>query len=144
MRRVDSARINDGTIELVDLSASLQATIQAVGVVIPHTFAVGGDIVVPSGDTDYIPPFFVNVPSGKLVNLVSCRHRINSGTSATVKVQRNGVDVTGFTGISVTTTATTTNPADIAIANNDMIAIVVTAISGTPRSLSFTLFLEYI
>ena len=108
-----------------------------------HTFTIGGEVFVPSGDVDYVVPFFVPVYAGTYVKLVRARYRINSGTSATVKLQKNGVDITGFTGISVTTTAATTNPADVSLADDDLIALVVTAVSGNPKNLTFTLVLEH-
>jgi hypothetical protein len=108
-----------------------------------HTFAVGGTIAVPSGDTDFIPPFFISKMAGQTVKLVKARYRINGGTSATVKLQNNGSDITGFTGMSVTTTTAETDPTDVTLADNDLIALVVTAVSGTPKNLSVTLVLEH-
>lgn len=110
---------------------------------IPHTWAISGEIAVPSGDTDYIIPFFVSLASGQTAELVKARHRINSGTSVTAKLQKNGGDITGFTGISVTTTPTDTDPTDVTLSNNDMIALVVTAVAGTPQNMTFTIFIEY-
>jgi hypothetical protein len=108
-----------------------------------YTFAVGGTIAVPSGDTDYIPGFFVMVPTGQSSTIAQCRYKINSGTSATCKLQINGVDATGFTGISAATTAATTNPANVALADGDYVTLVVTAVAGTPKNLSFTVVLEH-
>lgn len=108
-----------------------------------HTFAIQGDIAVPSGDIDFVPPLFIPVATGRTVKLVKARHKINGGTNASVKLQKNGVDITGFTGITVTTTATTTDPADVTLADNDLIALVVTAVSGSPKNLSFTIVLEH-
>ena len=110
---------------------------------VPHTWAVPGEIKVPSGDTDFIVPFFVPVPSGRYAKIVACRYKINSGTSVTAKLQVNGSDATGFTGISVTTTAATTDPADVSLADGDRLALVVTAVSGTPKNMSFTVYLDY-
>lgn len=111
--------------------------------IVPHTFTVAGPVNVPSGQIDYLTPFFVKVPSTQTVKLVSARHRLNSGTSATVKVQVNGSDASGFTGISVTTTSADTDPADVTLNNNDTVSLVVTATSGSPQNMSFTVFLEY-
>lgn len=108
-----------------------------------HTWGISGEIKVASGDTDFLNPFFISLASGQSAKITSARHKINGGTSATVKVQKNGVDVTGFTGISVTTTSTTTNPADVTLAENDRLALVVTAVNGAPTNLSFTLFIEH-
>lgn len=107
-----------------------------------QTWTIGGYVNVAAGDVDYINPIFVSVATGQVLRLVACRHRINSGTSATVKLQHNGVDITGFTGISVTTTATTTDPADTTLADGDLLQLVVTAINGSPQNMSFSLFFE--
>lgn len=109
----------------------------------PHTFAISGEVLVPVGDLDFINPMFVPVAAGRTCKLVAARHKINSGTSATVKLQINGVDAAGFSSMTVTTTAATTDPADILLADGDRINLVVTAISGAPKNLSFTLYLEH-
>jgi hypothetical protein len=112
-------------------------------IVVPHTFVIGGPVNVQSGQIDYINPFFVRVPSTQTVKLISARHRINSGTSVTCKLQNNGVDIAGFTGMSVITTAADTDPADVTLFNNDLISLVVTATTGSPQNMSMTVFLEY-
>lgn len=106
-----------------------------------HTYTISGSIAVPSGDTDFICPFFVPVLSGTTVTLKRARHIINSGTSVTCKLQKNGADLSGYTGISVTTTAASTT-ADATLADNDKLALVVTAVAGSPKNLSFTLVFE--
>lgn len=106
-----------------------------------HTWTVSGEVKVPAGDTDFICPFFVPVLAGTTVTLKRARYVINSGTSVTAKLQKGGVDVTGYTGISVTTTAATTTQ-DAALADTDKLALVVTAVSGTPKNMSFSLFFE--
>ncbi len=109
---------------------------------IGHTYAIAGEIKVPSGDTDFIIPFFVGLASGQTAKIVKARHIINAGTSVTCKLQKNGSDITGFTSISVTTTVGSTDPTDVTIADDDKIALVVTGVSGTPKNLSFTIFFE--
>jgi hypothetical protein len=105
-----------------------------------HTWAVPGAIAVPSGATTYIPPMFVNVPAGAGGRtLTGVRAMIRAGTSVTFDVQRNGVGVVGLTGIVATTTPTSTMLATaLALADGDSIAIVVTAVAGTPDGLSMT------
>jgi hypothetical protein len=111
---------------------------------IPHTFTITNEVKTPSGDLYVILPFAVSKPDGQTIKIKKCIHKIFSGTSATVKLQKNGSDITGLTGISVTQTKTTTTPAsDILLANGDEIALVVTAVTGTPKNLYFTLSLEY-
>lgn len=108
-----------------------------------HTWAVQGEIKVPSGDTDYIPGFFPMVVSGQSLKVAKLRAKINSGTSATVKLQKNGSDLTGFTGITVGTGAATTAPTAQDVADGDYLALVVTGVSGTPKNLSATVVLEH-
>jgi hypothetical protein len=110
---------------------------------IGHTWAISGQIYVPNGDADYILPFFVSLATGQSAKLVKARYRINSGTSVTCKLQKNGVDIAGFTGMTVTTAATDTDPADVTLADNDMLALVITGLTGTPKNLTFTAFIEY-
>ncbi len=109
---------------------------------ISKTYAIGGEIKVPVGQTDFLAPFFVSVAAGQTIKLVKVRAQIQSGTSATVDVEINGTGATGFTGISVTTTPTNTDPADVALSDDDEVAIVVTGVSGTPQTMTVTLFLE--
>ena len=107
-----------------------------------NTFAIGGLISVASGDTDFIPPFFFQKNGNQTSVLKKVRHRINSGTSATVKLQKNAADITGYTGITVTTTPTTTTQ-DHTLADGDVIALVVTDVSGSPQNLTVTLVIEH-
>ena len=111
--------------------------------VIPHTWGIAGEIKVASGDTDFLNGFAVPVPATQTVRLLEAHYKINSGTSATVKLQNDGVDITGFTGMSVTTTAGNTTPSAVALSDNDVIAPVVTAVAGTPTNMRLTIYLEY-
>ena len=110
---------------------------------IGHTYTISGEIKVPVGDTDFINPFFVSVATGQTAKVVKVRYVINAGTSVTCKIQKNGADLTGFTSIAVTTTIGETDPSDQTLADNDKLALVVTAVSGTPKNLAFTIFIEY-
>lgn len=105
-----------------------------------YTWTIPDEVKVPSGDNNYIPGIFAAEAATDAISLISCRHRINSGTSATVKLQVNGTDATGFTGISVTTTSTTTNPADVPLADEDYIQPVVTAVVGTPKNMTLSVY----
>lgn len=110
--------------------------------IIGHTYAIPGEIKVPSGDTDFICPFFIHVPAGDEYVIVKTTYKINSGTSVTAKLQKNGSDITGYTGISITTTTASTTVSST-LADGDKIALVVTAVSGIPKNMSFTIFIEY-
>ena len=126
-----------------DGSATVSLASTTKTVVIPHTWAIAGEIKVASGDTDFLVPFSVPVPSGQTVKVTEARYFINSGTNCNVKIQKNGGDLTGFTNITVTTTPASTDPSDQTLADNDRLALVVNTVSGTPKNLSFTLYMEY-
>lgn len=120
------------------------AEFQLAAKTIPHTWAIYGAVAVPSGDTDFILPFFVPVPSGQGVVVVGARHKINSGTSVTATVNKNGSAITGLSALSITTTATTsTATAGNVCADGDALALVVSAVSGSPKNMTFTLYLKY-
>ena len=108
-----------------------------------HSWTIGGTLAVASGDTNFIPPFFVTNATGQTVSLARCVHKINSGTSATVDVEVNGTPATGFGSISVTTSKTVTNPADVELADGDEVALVVTAVDGSPKNMTFTVVLKH-
>lgn len=108
------------------------------------TYAIPGTINLPSGDTDYICPFFIKLAPGQTAKLIGVIHRINSGDPITMKFKKNGVDITGFTGISVSTTTTFTNPTDVTLADGDMIQPIVTAIGATPaKNLTYQPIIEH-
>ena len=103
------------------------------------TYGVSGPLAVASGGANYLPPFFMPVPSGQSENLVGIRAVIRAGTSATITIDQNGSAITGLTGINVTTTATTTLlGTPVAVADGDAFAPVITAVSGTPDGLSLS------
>jgi len=96
---------------------------------VTHTFAVSGTLAVPSGATNFLPPFFMVLASGETATLVSVRYMVRSGT-CTFTLNQNGSGAAGFTGISVTTTPTSTTPTAVAVSNNDYFAPVLTAVSS--------------
>ena len=102
-----------------------------------HTWAVGGEIKVPSGSTDFIGGFFVDLPSGQSSKIVKARFKCYDG-SITVKVVQNTTDK--VTGISVNSTAGNNDFTDFDMSDGDWIGIVITAVSGTPHALQFTLY----
>ncbi len=106
----------------------------------PHTYSVPGDILT----TDVLPPFFVPVPASQSVVLRAVRHRLQTGGSVTVMLQRNGQAIADFSSIIVTTTpALTTSLSGVVLTDGDMIQPVVTAVSGTPRDMSLSIYLDY-
>lgn len=104
-----------------------------------HTFTISGEVTTTTIEK---LGAFIPVLSGETVKLIRLRADIGSGTSATVKLQKNGEDATGFTGLEAKTTAAQKEPTAITLADNDKITLVVTAVSGTPKNLSATFVVE--
>jgi hypothetical protein len=107
-----------------------------------QTWTIGGYVNVAQGDIDYINPIFVGVATGETLQLVGCSYIIGDGTSATVQLARNGSTITGFSSLTVTTTAGNMSAAAVALSNGDMLQLIVTAVSGSPQNLSLSIILE--
>lgn len=110
-----------------------------------HSWALQGQIFVPAGNVDIIPQIFIPVfPTLQVAKLKRVRYGIVSGTSATFKMQRNGADITGLTGLVAAPTVTETAlGTPLALSNNDRLQPVVTAVAGTPLHLSITAVVEH-
>lgn len=103
-----------------------------------HTWAISGEIKVAVGQTDFIPPMFVFAATGETLLLKYARLIINDGTSATCKLQVNNSDASGFTGIAVTQAGDTIT-GSVSLSHLDKINLIVTAVSNTPKNMSFTI-----
>jgi hypothetical protein len=116
----------------------------SIATTITHTWTIPGDVKVASGDTDFIIPFFMPT-AGTSRSILRARYKINGGTSATCNVQVNGVDVAGLTGLVANTTGGTAAPtgAPVAVAAGALVSMVVTAVSGAPKNLTFSLEMQY-
>lgn len=112
---------------------------------IPHNFVIDGEIKVPTGQADIIPTMYVAVAAGQTLKLARLRYNIEGGTSVTFKIQQNGVDIPGLTGLSATPAGTPTNvdPTDVVLADLDSLQVIVTAVSGLPTNMTVMLTLEY-
>jgi hypothetical protein len=110
---------------------------------LPHTWAIPGEIKVAVGDTDFIVPFFVPVPAGRFARIVGSRYKINSGTSVTFSVTKAAANVTGLVGLVATSGFADTTIAPVDCANGNQLALVVSAVSGTPKNLTVTLYIDY-
>jgi hypothetical protein len=106
---------------------------------LPYTYSVSGLLAVPSGATNYLPPFNFPIVAGQSATLQAVRAWTRSGTSITANIQQNGTTIGGLSGIVIGTTPTTYTPTvPPSVANWDQFAPVITAISGTPDGLSLT------
>ena len=102
-----------------------------------HTFAIAGDL---SALPAVLPSIFVPMSATQTTVLRALRAKIASGTSVGVQVKRNGSNVGGV--ITVTPTAAETSLGNIALANNDESTLVLSALTGTPTTLTCTFILE--
>jgi hypothetical protein len=102
-----------------------------------HAWVIGGEIKVPSGSTDYIGGFFVDLPSGQSSKIVKARFKCYDG-SITIKIVQNTTD--RVTDISVSPAANSNDFTDFDLNDGDWIGILVTAVSSTPHVLQFTLY----
>lgn len=110
-----------------------------------HSFAVGGNISVAAGDTDFIPPFWVPVGPKSTVKLIGVRTKLNGSTGAQASgtVLQNGISIAGLDDIAIGTTASNDTPTVApTLADMDMISFRIDAAGGSPKNLSATLVFE--
>jgi hypothetical protein len=116
---------------------------------IPHTWAVAGDVRVPSGQSDVIPPIRMAAAAAETLRLVNVSYRLGNGaagTTVTFSMQREGADIAGITGITTLTNtgwASAAPSAATPLLDGQVIVPVVTAISGSPANLSITAVIEH-
>lgn len=128
--------------ENITLQLSLAAPVK---IQIPHTFTINNEVKVAAGDLHNIIPFFVGKPGYQTIKITKAIHKIRTGTSATVKIQQNGIDLTELSNIAVTTAKTTTTlTTPVSLADADEIKMIVTAVDTNPMDLSFSLIIEYL
>jgi hypothetical protein len=97
-----------------------------------RTYVITGAIGLPSGATNYIPPFPYVLLNGETVYLVGIQAAVRTGT-VTLQINQNGTGIAGLTSVSVTSTSTYFTPTNPAlVTSGDLFAPVVTAIGSTP------------
>jgi hypothetical protein len=110
-----------------------------------HTFALNGALVVASGASGYIPPFFVPVPTGQTAIVRAVRAMCRAGSCA-LTIQKNGAGLTGLIGIGVDNVAFTTaagSTSDNQLADGDAIAPIITSVNFAD-GLSLSIFVDYL
>jgi len=106
------------------------SSVKVVGDSIEFEFA-HSYLINTAGDTSTtFVPFAVMEAAGNTVELARAVYRCSAGTP-TIKIQKNGADATGFTGMSVSSTQGTTDPANVSVADKDEFTVVCTAGSWT-------------
>lgn len=123
-------------------------------IVVPHTFTLAGPIVTANLIGDYyVPPFFVPVPTGQTARVVGARSQIWHGGGGQVNSVSWAVTaLKAETSRNVISTQTTTHHLGMASVNlatptvitaDDALGLVVSGVTGTPKNLSVTVFIEY-
>lgn len=111
---------------------------------VPHTWQITGQVQLASGDTSYIPPFYVPVPAGQSVIVAGVRCKARSaGATFNVGLYKNGGAQTS--GIPVTTSPASPAVNPTSFANLDEFALIVESLGGgaAPFNMTFTVFLDY-
>ncbi len=113
-----------------------------------HTWLLHDAIKVPAGDENFLAPTRLKLRGNQSAKIVKVEYRCNNGAGGinfTFKLQKNGEDITGFTALKTPAEAAwkETDPEDKALADNDSLAPVVTAIEGEPKNGSITIVLEH-
>lgn len=104
------------------------------------TYSVQGNVSVPSGNSNSLPPFFAPV----LTNVTNARLRgamsVCESGSLTFSLNQNGTAIAGMSGLNVTSTesALLTPTGTITFAQGDLIQPVVTAVSS-PQPIGWSL-----
>jgi hypothetical protein len=98
------------------------------------TYSISGTLGVPSGATNFLPPFFESVDTYQTVSLVGVWGMVRAGT-ATLDIQQNGTNVATSIGL---TTSPSYTAIGVSVADGDYFAPVLTAVSSSDGlSLSF-------
>lgn len=98
---------------------------------IPDAWVIAGEVTVLT------LPGPVLVPAAdEELHLVRLDYKIRTGTNVKFKLQKNGVDITGFTGLEATKTAAHVTPTAVAVTTGDEITCVIESVSATPTGFS--------
>jgi len=108
----------------------------------PLTWTVSGELKVPSVDTDFINYPLLWIPSGDTLLIQNTAYRINSGTSASIRIGYSIDSLSTWTWIDTVSVTTSFGSASyttkLSGGKYASIRIEVTAVSGTPKNLSMT------
>lgn len=104
----------------------------------PHAWVVPG-----AAAAETLPGLTIVPATGETVKLVRIDYKIREGTKVTFKLQKGGVDITGFTGLEAKTEAKHTAPTAVALAEGEELTLVITAVEGSPKGFSATIQVEH-
>jgi hypothetical protein len=93
---------------------------------ISHTYAVSGTLVVPSGATGYLPPFFMPAQTNQGTSLFGVVTEVRAG-SCVLSIEHNGNTIA--TGVTAGTSKSFT-AVSASVANEDSFQPVITSVSS--------------
>lgn len=141
----EAGHVDDGILFYDDGTTWRAINRKTITVRVPHTFTISGDVFLPNGDNFYVPPMYVAAPAGQTARLRGARAAIRTGTSASWQLRRITPGGTSSVALGPVTSNTvpTTTAADGPLTDEDALNLEVTAISGAPKNLSVTAFIDY-
>jgi hypothetical protein len=101
-----------------------------------HTWAIGAEVTT----TMTISPFFFSKAAGQTSRIVKVIYKIASGTSVTAAISQNG---SGIVNAMNVTTTKVSSPQNITLADEDLLSLSVSAVSGTPKGMTVTVVIEH-
>ena len=111
------------------------------------TFIIGGNIVVPSGTSNWIGGWFAHIPPGWTCAIEAVWTMLQAGGTATYALQLNGVNISGLENITATTTQPTSPSAQptgfVDVMDGNLITPLVNGATGTPANLIIGMFLNW-
>ena len=102
-----------------------------------HTWTVEGPLTAKT-----LPGFFASLSATQTGKIVGMRGKIQSGTSISARITKNGSNI-GF-ALTVQQTPSTTTWTPVTIVNEDDIGLVLSSPNSSPVGLQLTVFEEYI
>jgi hypothetical protein len=141
---VRTATIADASVTNAKLSGSVQTTLAGAmtEIITSKQWIIAGPVNVAAGDVDYIGPAYLAIPAGATAVITGVRARINSGTNATLQINRNGSSMSGLTSVIATTSGTSITGLSLAVADGDLIAPVVNSTSGSPQNMTLEVIIR--
>lgn len=107
-----------------------------------HTFSEPSEITVKN-----IPGFFVSKDANQTTKLLKVIYKIESGGTVKFRIQKNGADIAGFgtaeAPLQAKPETKTDEPGAVALAENDLMSIVISAVESSPAGLTVTVVLEH-
>lgn len=132
---VETAKIKEKAVTKVKLATAVQEELEPK--ILERTWAVAGEV-----KAEEYPGFYVRLGTGEEKKIVGAELRLLEGTSCTVEWRKAKAEIAEYKTLEVKSTEAKAVTNTKALAAGDLITLKVTAVSGTPKGLTATLFVE--